>query len=95
MFNLKFITLKRLFCVSCSLMFILSALWFFQTATLSSSSDKVIEAQERLASLKQIELVQFGNEADYGMEQLAESLAFEKIESVHYIKVAGSTALAK
>ena len=95
MFDLKFITLKRLFCASCSLMFIFSGLWFFQTATLSSSSDKVIEAQKRLASLKQIEFVRFSDGADYGMEQLAENLAFEKIEFVHYIKVAGSTALAR
>ncbi|MBU3918497.1 hypothetical protein KKC63_01125 [Patescibacteria group bacterium] len=95
MFNLKFITLKKLFCASCSLMFIFAAVWFFQTATLSSSSDKVIEAQKRLASLKQIELMQFGNQTNYGMEQMAENLAFEKIESVHYIKVTGSTALAR
>jgi len=95
MFSLKFITLKRLFCISCSLMFISAGLWFFQTATLSSVSDKVIESQKSLASLKQIELAQFIHESDYGMEQMAENLVFEKIESVSYIKVDGSTALAR
>jgi len=48
-----------------------------------------------LARLKETKLAQFTNNVDYSIEQLAENLAFEKIESVLYIRVDGSTALAK
>ncbi len=95
MFNFKSITLKRFICVSFLLMFISAGLWIFQANGLSTSSDKVVEAQEKLARLKETKLAQFTNNVDYSIEQLAENLAFEKIESVLYIKVDGSTALAK
>jgi len=95
MFNLKSITFKNFFCISFLLMFILAGLWIFQASNFSTSSDKVIEAQETLSHLKQVKLAQFDYSTDYDIEQLAQNLAFEKIESVHYITVDNSTALAK
>ena len=93
--NLKSITFKKILCTSFLLMFALASLWIFQTNDFSASSDKVIEAQGRLSNLRRTGLGQFGYNIDYSIEQLAQNLAFEKIESVHYIKVDISTALAK
>ncbi len=86
--------LKKFLFASFSLMFILAGLWVFQANALSASTDKVVAAQEELARLKEVKFVRLGG-GDYSIDQLAESLAFERIESVQYIKVDSSTALAK
>ena len=80
--------------ISVCLMFLLGAVWFFQTSALAKSSEELSQAEERLVELRDAldrrSLVQ-----EIGIDKLAEDHFFEKIESVSYLEAVESTALAK
>jgi len=75
------------------IMLVLAFTWVFQANRLSQVSEDLSDAQQRMVQLKRIEIAEINDFKD--IEQIADSLAFEKIETVQYIEGSGSTALLK
>ncbi len=90
----KIFTFKRLLIFNFVFMFLLVGLWLLQTNILARETQKLSQAQLRLAELEDWRVASF-SDSNVEVEKLAQSYNFEKIDDVYYIKANANTALAK
>lgn len=91
---LKIFTFKRLLIFNFVFMFLLAGLWLLQTSLLARETERLSQAQFRLAELENLRVAGF-SDLNLEVEKLAQNYNFEKIDDVYYIKANANTALAK